>query len=181
MSMFSSGPERPPRNDRAGSAKLRGARSTRKAGGTQDSGQGAVSKQESKSRLRDAQRLMPMPRPSKPRSLPPRLRDAQRLMPPAGSFDRQAGQGLRQGLESAVSFLETPGRVVRGAVEGGAQAINPDFQMPNFSDAQMPGIDFIRDMMMGGGQGNEMPLLRSFDPGTDALLRAYMRQMQGGG
>jgi hypothetical protein len=80
-----------------------------------------------------------------------------------------------------VSFLETPGRVVRGAVEGGAQAINPDFQMPNFSDAQMPGIDFIRDMMMGGGQGNEMPLLRSFDPGTDALLRAYMRQMQGGG
>jgi hypothetical protein len=52
--------------------------------------------------------------------------------------------------------------------------------MPDFSGAQMPGIDFIRDMMMGGGQGNEMPLPRSFDPGTDALLRAYMRQMQGG-
>jgi hypothetical protein len=84
-------------------------------------------------------------------------------------------------LESAVSFLDTPGRVARGAAEGGIRAVNPDFQMPDFGNAQMPGIDFIRDMMMGGGaQGNEMPLRRSFDPGTDALLRAYMRQMQGG-
>jgi hypothetical protein len=104
------------------------------------------------------------------------LEGQRRLMPPAGSFDRQAGQGHREGL---VSFLGAPSRVVRGAVEGGAQAINPDFQMPNFSDAQMPSFEEYLTSM-GGGQGNEMLLPRSFDPGTDALLRAYMRQMQGG-
>jgi hypothetical protein len=84
-----------------------------------------------------------------------------------------------------MSLLTTPRRVARGAVEGGVQAVNPDFEMPDYSNAQIPGIDFIRDMMRGGGQGRpdsmEMaPLPRSFDPGTDALLRAYMRQMQGG-
>ncbi len=164
MSMFSSGPERPPRNDRAGSAKLRGARSTRKAGGTQDSGQGAVSKQESKRRLRDAQNLMPMPRPSKSRPLPPGLEGQDRLMPMPR---RSEPMSMPPGLEGQ-QYLAPGGMGADTFLEGMGQNV-------------MPGVNFIRDMMVGGGaQDGAMPLRRSFDPGTDALLRAYMRQMQGG-
>jgi hypothetical protein len=182
MSMISSSPERPSRNDRAGSAGLRGARSTRKAGGTQDSGQGSVSKEEASNRLRGAQNLMPRPRPSKSLPLPPGLRNAERLMPPAGSFDRGAGQGMRESLESAASFFGAPGRVVQGAIEGGARAINPDFEMPDYSNAQIPGVDFM-DFITGSGvrdQGRRMPMQRNIDPGTDAILRAIMMRMQGG-
>jgi hypothetical protein len=96
-------------------------------------------------------------------------------MSPSRPSGRMSGE-----LDALMSLLTTPSRVARGAIEGGARAVNPDFEMPDYSNAQIPGIDFIKDMMRGGGQNNEMPLPRSFDPGTDALLRAYMRQMQGG-
>jgi hypothetical protein len=53
--------------------------------------------------------------------------------------------------------------------------------MPDFGNAQMPAPMSFEEYIGGLGIDNEMPLPRSFDPGTDALLRAYMRQMQGGG
>lgn len=133
MSMVSSGPDRTPRNDRAGSARLRGARSTRKAGGTQDSGQGSVSKEESKNRLGEARRLMP----------------------PRGSMD-----------ETISRAITTPPRAARRALR--------NIQIP-----YGPANEF------GGNipsprQSYEMPapLPRSFDPGTDALLRSYMSRME---
>jgi hypothetical protein len=63
--------------------------------------------------------------------MPPGLEGQDRLMPPAGSFDRQAGQSMREGLNVLMSLLATPSRVARGAVEGGAQAVNPDFEVPD--------------------------------------------------
>jgi hypothetical protein len=97
--------------------------------------------------------------------MPPGLEGQNRLMPPAGNFEGQVGQSVSDGLRSIMPFLQAPGRVARGAVEGGMQAINPDFQMP---------------FMRGGGQEQRMPLPRSFDPGTDAILRAIIARMQGG-
>jgi hypothetical protein len=138
---------------------------TRKAGGSQDSGQGSVSSEESERRFRNAQRLMPIPSRRTPMPMPPGLEGQDRLMPPAGNFEGQAGQSVSDGLRSIMPFLQAPGKVARGAVEGGMQAINPDFQMP---------------FMRGGGQEQRMPLPRSFDPGTDAILRAIIARMQGG-
>lgn len=137
-----------------------------------DSGQGGVSKEESKSRLRDAQRLMPMPRPSKSRPLPPGLEGQDRLMPMPS---RRAPMSMPPGLEGQ-QYLAPGGMGADTFLDGMGQNV-----MPDFSNAEIPGVNFIRDMMMGGGaQDGGMPLPRSFDPGTDALLRAYMRQMQGG-
>ena len=124
-----------------------------------------------------------------------------------GSFDRRAGQGMRDALEAIFPVLIAPSRIARGAIEGGAQAVNPDFEMPDYSNAQIPGIDFIRDMMRGGNaqipgvdfmnfitglglkdQGRPdsmrmapMPRISDTQQEAEARLRAYMRQMQGGG
>jgi hypothetical protein len=79
-------------------------------------------------------------------------------------------------------FLQAPGRIARGAVEGGIQAINPEFEMPDYSNAQIPGVDFM-NFITGSGvrdQGRRMPMPRNIDPGTDAILRAIMARMQGG-
>ena len=142
---------------------------------------------------RDDGQIMPMPQrpmsPPMPPGMPPGLEGRDRLMPPAGSFDRRAGQGLREALGALVSFLNTPGRVVRGAVEGGAQAINPDFEMPDYSNAQIPGVDFM-NFITGSGLKDQsrpdsmrmapMPRISDTQQEAEAILRAYMRQMQGG-
>lgn len=101
---------------------------------------GGVSREESERRIRDARNLMPMPRRSEPRPMPPGL-EGQQYLAPGGMGGRMSGE-----LDALMSLLATPSRVARGAIEGGAQAVNPDFQMPDI----------------------------------EALLRAYMRQMQGG-
>ena len=124
----------------------------------------------------DMERMVPRATPRPRREMPPGM-EGQQYLAPGGMGGSRAGQSLRDAI---LPMLTAPSRVARGAMEGGIQAVNPDFQMPDYSNAQIPGVDFIRDMMRGGGQSNEMPLPRSFDPGTDALLRAYMRQMQGG-
>jgi hypothetical protein len=82
-------------------------------------------------------------------------------------------------MEAVMPFLETPGRVARGAVEGGIQAINPDFEMP-FMPGSGQGRGMPMPFMPGSGQGQMMPMPRNIDPGTDAILRAIMARMQGG-
>jgi hypothetical protein len=85
-------------------------------------------------------------------------------------------------MEATMPFLQAPGRIARGAVEGGIQAINPNFEMPDYNNAQIPGVDFM-DFITGSGvrdQGRRMPMPRNIDPGTDAILRAIMARMQGG-
>ena len=155
---------------------------------------GGVSNEESERRIRDARNLMPMPRRSEPRPMPPGL-EGQQYLAPGGMGGRMSGE-----LNALVSFLNTPGRVARGAIEGGARAVNPDFEMPDYSNAQIPGIDFIRDMMRGGNaqipgvdfmnfitgsgvrdQGRPMPRISDTQQEAEARLRAYMRQMRGGG
>jgi hypothetical protein len=68
-------------------------------------------------------------------------------------------------MGAVMPFLTAPGRIARGAVEGGIQAIDPNFEMP---------------FMPGSSQGRGMPMRRNIDPGTDAILRAIMARMQGG-
>ena len=144
-------PPRPPR-----------PRTVRRAGGSQDSG-ADMSPFLPEDDVTPP--LMPMPYRRPPMPMPPGLEGQDRLMPPAGNFEGQVGQSMRGGLSALVSLLNAPGRGARGAVEGGMQAINPDFEMP---------------FMRGGGQEQRIPLPRSFDPGTDAILRAIIARMQGG-
>jgi len=130
--------------------------------------------------------IMPSPRPQRPMSppmpMPPGLEGQDRLMPPAGSFDRQAGQSMREGLSALMSLLTAPSRVARGAVEGGVQAINPDFEMSDFRDAQIPGVDFMNFITGSAAQdqGRPMPRISDTQQEAEARLRAYLRQMQGG-
>lgn len=173
-------PPRPPRPTPPGDVARR-PQTTRRAGGSQDSGQGSVSKEESKKRLRDAQRLMPRPQPRQFMPMPPGL-EGQQYLAPGGMGGRMPGpsrENIRDALENIVPFLEMPGRIVSGAVEGGIRAVNPDFEMPFLrGSGQMIPMPFIPGS--GQDQPMPMPLPRNFDPMTDALLRAYMRQMQGG-
>ena len=137
-------PPRPPRpmppGDRASTARstrMPAPMSPSRPGGPR----GGVSNEESERRIRDARNLMPMPRRSEPRPMPPGL-EGQQYLAPGGMGGRMSGE-----LDVLMSLLATPSRAARGAIEGGAQAVNPDFEMPDI----------------------------------EALLRAYMRQMQGGG
>ena len=123
----------------------------------------------------EKRRMVPRPAPQPRREMPEGIDYS---IVPGGMGGSQAGQSMRDGLGDIASFLATPSRVARGAVEGGVQAINPDFQMPGYGDAQMPGIDFIRDMMMRGNQ-DMAPNFRPFNP-TEAMLRAYFERMQAG-
>lgn len=161
-------PPRPPRPMPPGDVARR-PQPQRPASPPMPSGpRGGVSNEESERRIRDAQRLMPRPRRSEPRPLPPGLEGQQYLAPggmggrmpprrapmpmPPGLEGQQylapGGMGGRMSgeLDVLMSLLATPSRVARGAIEGGAQAVNPNFEMPDI----------------------------------EALLRAYMRQMQGG-
>jgi hypothetical protein len=122
--------------------------------------------------------------PQKPRSQRPqmpkmevqaRLRDSRNMVPggpgadtfldDAMPFLRAPRDAALRGAEAIMPFLQAPSQIARGAVEGGIQAINPDFEMP---------------FMPGSGQGQMMPMPRNIDPGTDAILRAIMARMQGG-
>jgi hypothetical protein len=113
-----------------------------------------------------------------------------------------------RGMGATMPFLRAPGRVARGAIEGGIQAINPDFEMPfmpsgsrGTQPAPMPdGREFIESITgsrgtqpapmpdgrefiesITGGQGQMMFMPRNIDPNADAILQAIMARMQGGG
>jgi hypothetical protein len=130
----------------------------------------------SNSRPRMEPKQKPQARPQMPKKeAKARLRDSRNIVPGgagADTFLDDAMSSLRaprdaavRGMEAVMPFLAAPGRVVQGAVEGGIQAINPDFEMP---------------FMPNSGQGRGMPMPRNIDPGTDAILRAIMARMQGG-
>jgi hypothetical protein len=130
----------------------------------------------SNSRPRMEPKQKPQARPQMPKKeAKARLRDSRNIVPGGAGADtfldgampflRAPRDAAVRGMEAVMPFLETPGRVARGAVEGGIQAINPDFEMP---------------FMPGSGRGQMMPMPRNIDPGTDAILRAIMARMQGG-
>ena len=110
-------------------------------------------KQEAKSRLRDSRNVVP----GGP--------GADTFLDDAMPFLRAPRDAALRGMEATMPFLQAPGRIARGAVEGGIQAIDPNFEMP---------------FMPGSSQGRGMPMRRNIDPGTDAILRAIMARMQGG-
>jgi hypothetical protein len=136
--------------------------------------------------------------PQQPRSQRPqmpkmevqaRLRDSRRMVPggpgadtfldDAMPFLRAPRDAALRGAEAVMPFLRAPGQIARGAVEGGIQAINPDFQMPGFGSARPtpPSFEeYVGNLGIDGG----MPMPRNIDPGTDAILRAIMARMQGG-
>ena len=147
----------------------------------------------SNSRPRMEPKQKPQARPQMPKKeAKARLRDSRNIVPGGAGADtfldgampflRAPRDAAVRGMEAVMPFLKTPGRVARGAVEGGIQAINPDFEMPDYSNAQIPGVDFM-NFITGSGvqdQGRRMPMQRNIDPGTDAILRAIMARMQGG-
>jgi len=172
MSMFNETP-RPP-SSRAQSAALRGrsqaARRNKQTAGSESQ----MPKREAKNRLRDSRNIVPGG---------PGADTLDGAMP----FLMAPRNAALRGMGATMPFLRAPGRVARGAIEGGIQAINPDFEMPfmpsgsrGTQPAPMPdGREFIESIT--GGQGQMMFMPRNIDPNADAILQAIMARMQGGG
>jgi hypothetical protein len=174
MSMFNSGPRNEPRPPRPPRPPM-----PRPEMDSRDS----VAKRPSASpRMEPKQR--PQARPQMPKQqakasqTKARIQDSRNIVP--GGPGADTFQNDMMG--AAMPFLTAPSRVARGAVEGGIQAINPDFEMPDYSNAQIPGVDFMNFITGSAAQdqGRRMPMQRNIDPGTDAILRAIMMRMQGG-
>ena len=185
MSMFNSGPRnepRPPRPPRPPMPRPE-----------MDSRDSVAKRPSAGPRMEPKQR--PQARPQMPKQqakasqTKARIQDSRTIVPggpgtdtfldDAMPFLRAPRDAALRGAEAVMPFLQAPGRIARGAVEGGIQAINPDFEMP-FMPGSEQGQMMPMPFMRGSAQGQRMPMPRNIDPGTDAILRAIMMRMQGG-
>ena len=166
MSMFNSGPRnepRPPRPPRPPMPRPE-----------MDSRDSVAKRPSAGPRMEPKQR--PRARPQMPKQeAKARFQDSRNIVPGGPGADTFQNDIMG----AAMPFLTAPSRVARGAVEGGIQAINPNFEMP-FMPGSGQGQMMPMPFMQGSAQGQRMPMPRNIDPGTDAILRAIMMRMQGG-